>query len=57
MRWRRGQGGGSAHALDDLIGRLGARLGTEAVTRLHPADSHVPAKAAKVLMAAWSVAA
>jgi protein ImuB len=44
------------HALDDLIGRLGARLGSEAITRLHPADSHVPAKAAKVLMAAWSVA-
>ncbi len=49
-------GQGSAHALDDLIGRLGARLGHEAVLRLHPADSHVPAKAAQVLMAAWSVA-
>lgn len=45
---------GSAQALEDLIGRLGARLGTEAVLRLHPADSHVPAKSAKVLMAAWS---
>jgi protein ImuB len=44
---------GSAQALEDLIGRLGARLGTEAVLRLHPADSHVPAKSAKVLMAAW----
>jgi protein ImuB len=51
-----GGGQGSAHALDDLIGRLGARLGHEAITRLHPADSHVPAKAAQVLMAAWSVA-
>ncbi len=51
-----GTGPGSVHALDDLIGRLGARLGHEAVTRLHPADSHVPAKAAQVLMAAWSVA-
>jgi protein ImuB len=30
---------GSAQALEDLIGRLGARLGTEAVLRLHPADS------------------
>jgi protein ImuB len=48
--------GTNAHALDDLIGRLGARLGSEAVTRLHPAESHVPAKAAKVLMAAWSQA-
>jgi protein ImuB len=46
----------NVHALDDLIGRMGARLGSEAITRLHPADSHVPAKAAKVLMAAWSVA-
>ena len=48
--------GPNIHALDDLIVRLGARLGTEAVTRLHPAESHVPAKAAKALMAAWSVA-
>ncbi|WP_135450873.1 Y-family DNA polymerase [Tabrizicola caldifontis] len=45
-----------AHALDDLVGRLGARLGHEAVTRLAPSDSHVPAKAAQVLMAAWSQA-
>ena len=45
---------GSPQALEDLIGRLGARLGTEAVLRLHPADSHVPAKSAKILMAAWS---
>jgi protein ImuB len=44
----------TAQALDDLIGRLGARLGQEAVTRLHPSDSHVPAKSAQVLMAAWS---
>jgi len=44
----------ASHALDDLIGRLGARLGAEAVTRLHPAESHVPAKSAQVLMAAWS---
>ena len=44
----------SSQGLDDLIGRLGARLGTEAVLRLHPAESHVPAKAAQVVMAAWS---
>jgi protein ImuB len=54
------QGGAGApdrtHALDDLIGRLGARLGHEAVTRLLPSDSHVPAKSAQVLMAAWSAA-
>jgi len=47
---------GNPHALDDLIGRLCARLGSEAVTRLHPADSHVPARSSQVLMAAWSVA-
>ncbi|SNS94196.1 Y-family DNA polymerase [Tropicimonas sediminicola] len=41
-------------ALDDLIGKLGARVGLEAITRLHPADSHIPEKTAKVLAAAWS---
>ena len=40
--------------LDDLIGRLGARVGMEAITRLHPADSHIPEKTAKFLAAAWS---
>ncbi len=44
--------GGSA--LDDLIGRLGARVGMEAITRLHPASSHIPEKTAAVLAAAWS---
>jgi protein ImuB len=44
----------ASQPLEDLIGRLGARLGSEAVLRLHPADSHVPAKAARLLMAAWS---
>jgi protein ImuB len=47
---------GAAQALEDLIGRLGARLGSEAVLRLHPAESHVPAKSAQLLMAAWSQA-
>lgn len=40
--------------LADLIGRLGARIGLEAITRLHPADSHIPEKAAQVQAAAWS---
>jgi len=40
--------------LDDLIGRLGARVGLEAITRLHPADSHIPEKGFTVLAAAWS---
>ncbi len=41
-------------ALDDLIGKIGARVGLEAITRLHPADSHIPEKTSKVLAAAWS---
>ena len=41
-------------ALVDLIGKLGARLGTENVLRLHPAESHIPEKAAMMLAAAWS---
>ncbi|SMX33277.1 Y-family DNA polymerase [Maliponia aquimaris] len=48
---RRLQGGA---ALEDLVGRLGARLGMEAITRRHPADSHIPEKAAQTLAAAWS---
>lgn len=39
--------------IDDLIGRLGARVGLEAITRLHPADSHIPEKTATVMGAAW----
>ncbi|MEM9433302.1 MAG: DUF6504 family protein [Pseudomonadota bacterium] len=41
-------------ALDDLIGRLGGRVGLEQITRLHPADSHIPEKSAQILAAAWS---
>jgi protein ImuB len=40
--------------LEDLIGRIGTRIGLEAITRRHPGDSHVPEKAAQVLAAAWS---
>jgi protein ImuB len=41
-------------AREDLVGRLGARIGLEAITRLHPADSHIPEKTGAVLAAAWS---
>jgi protein ImuB len=41
-------------AREDLIGRLGARIGLEAITRIHPADSHVPEKTQTILAAAWS---
>jgi len=49
---RRGSGPGAD--LDDLLGRLGARVGLESILRLHPADSHIPEKATRVLAAAWS---
>ena len=42
------------NGLDDLLGKIGARVGMEAITRLHPAASHIPEKAAQVLAAAWS---
>jgi len=44
---------GSA-ALEDMITRLGGRIGLEAITRLHPADSHIPEKTATIMAAAWS---
>ena len=40
--------------LEDLIGRIGARIGMDEITRLHPASSHIPEKTSKVLAAAWS---
>lgn len=42
---------------DDLVAKLGTRLGQEAVVRLHPADSHIPEKTFSVLTAAWSAPA
>lgn len=41
-------------AIDDLIGRIGARVGLDRITRRHPASSHIPEKTAQVLAAAWS---
>ncbi|MGR3512497.1 MAG: Y-family DNA polymerase [Paracoccaceae bacterium] len=38
----------------DLLGRIGGRIGLEAITRLHPGDSHIPEKTARVMAAAWS---
>jgi protein ImuB len=43
-----------AARLDELIARLGARIGMEAIARLHPADSHIPEKTAQIRAAAWS---
>lgn len=41
-------------ALDDLIGRIGARVGLEMITRRVPVSSHIPEKTAQVQAAAWS---
>lgn len=40
-------------AVADLVGKLGARLGSEAVIRLLPSASHIPAKATQIFAAAW----
>lgn len=41
-------------AVDDLTAKLGARVGLDAITRRHPAASHIPEKTAQTLAAAWS---
>ncbi|MEP1522392.1 DNA polymerase Y family protein [Ascidiaceihabitans sp.] len=43
-----------AQDIEDLIGRLGARVGLDSITRLHPASSHIPEKSAQIMSAAWS---
>lgn len=48
------QAGGKPGSLDRLIGRLGTRLGMEAITRVQPADSHIPEKTWVTVAAAWS---
>jgi protein ImuB len=45
---------GEAQEMADLIARIGARIGLEAITRARPADSHIPEKTAAILAAAWS---
>lgn len=45
---------GAQTALEDLVTRLGARLGGTAASRLHPADTHIPEKTATVHAAGWS---
>jgi protein ImuB len=48
---------GAQVALEDLVARLGARLGGTAASRLHPAGSHIPEKTATVHAAGWSAPA
>ncbi len=51
------RGARESDGLADLLGRLGARLGLEALLRLHPAESHLPEKAATEMAAAFTVPA
>ncbi|MEO0912668.1 MAG: DNA polymerase Y family protein, partial [Pseudomonadota bacterium] len=44
-------------AMHALIDRIGARLGMDALTRLHPAESHIPEKSGIVMAAAFSTPA
>ncbi|MBF9045726.1 DNA polymerase Y family protein [Rhodobacterales bacterium LSUCC0031] len=44
----------AGHALDDLIARIGARVGLERITREHPGDSHIPEKTSVTQAAAYS---
>ncbi|WP_294621246.1 DNA polymerase Y family protein [uncultured Roseovarius sp.] len=44
----------NATAIDDLMTRIGARVGLDQITRQHPADSHIPEKTTKTMAAAWS---
>jgi protein ImuB len=46
-----------AEGMADLLGRIGARLGLDALIRLHPADSHIPEKSATEMAAAFSAPA
>ena len=45
-----------SHAITDLIGRLGNRIGFDRVTRFLPAESHIPERAFTVSPAAYSAA-
>ncbi|MEM9050376.1 MAG: DNA polymerase Y family protein [Pseudomonadota bacterium] len=51
-RDRLATGGGDGFAA--LMGRLGARVGLEALQRLHPSDSHIPEKTAMPVAAAFT---
>jgi protein ImuB len=45
---------GRSTEMDDLIGRIGARIGLEQITCRHPAESHIPEKTSQVQAAAWA---
>jgi protein ImuB len=43
-----------AGRLDDLISRIGVRIGLESIQRFLPADSHIPERGFLIAPAAWS---
>lgn len=43
-----------ADRLDDLITRIGARIGIDNIRRFHPVDSHIPEHSFVLVPAAWS---
>lgn len=45
---------GQDTGLEDLMGRIGARVGLEAITREYPAQSHIPEKTQSTQAAAWT---
>jgi protein ImuB len=48
--------GGQSAGLEDLITRIGTRIGLENVLRFLPADSHIPERGFLIAPAAYSVA-
>jgi nucleotidyltransferase/DNA polymerase involved in DNA repair len=50
-------GGSNPAGLEDLMTRLGSRIGLEQISRYLPADSHIPERSFVVAAAAWSPAA
>jgi protein ImuB len=42
------------NGMEDLVGRLGARIGLEEMIWMHPASSHIPEKAMMMMAAAWA---
>lgn len=47
----------AGQALDDLVSRIGARVGLDRITREHPADSHIPEKTSATQAAAYTAPA
>ena len=49
--------GGATRQLDDLVTRLGSRIGLENILRFVPVDSHIPERSFSLQPAAWSAPA